>query len=82
MSRFSSQFEAPSSTDHQISYLRFSFPEKSPAVLENFLITFSSFLLSWQNTTESNYGANKKNEKHFLFSPKHTTIQICKHRLK
>ena len=36
------------------------FPGKIPAVVENFLITFLGFLLSWQNTAESNYGANKK----------------------
>ena len=50
------------------------FPGKIPAVVENFLITFLSFLLSWQNTTESNYGANKKNGKLYfgLFSQKHT----------
>ena len=43
------------------------FPAKIPAVLENFLITFLSFLLSWQNTAESNYGANKKWKTLFWF---------------
>lgn len=76
-----SRLWTPLSLDHQISYLRL-FPAKSPAVLENFLITFSSFLLSWQNSTESNYEANKKNEKLLVFSQKHTTMQSCKHKLK
>lgn len=81
VSRFTSSLQVPVSLDHWVSYSRFSFPAKFPAVLENFLITFSSFLLSWQNTTQNNYGANKNNVNLF-FPPNHTTMQNCKHRCK
>lgn len=74
VSRFASSLQVPVSLDHRVSYSRFSFPAKFPAVLENFLITFSSFLLSWQNTTQNNYGANKNNVN--PFSPQIT--QRCK----
>ena len=58
------------SLDLRVSHQRFSLLVKTLAVLENFLISFLSFLLSWQNTTKSNYEANEKNKKLSFIFPK------------